>query len=92
MKSLAVLGAIFFPGTFVAVSILLQNSTKRVLRRRPSQSLFSMNSLNGQPFWMYWAITTPLTVIVLGVWVFWTRWRGESVKEQELRLDEKAIG
>ena len=30
MKSLAVLGAIFFPGTFVAVSILLQNLTEGV--------------------------------------------------------------
>lgn len=51
-----------------------------------------MDSLNGQPFWMYCAITTPLTFIVLGVWVFWTHWRGESVKVQELKLDEKAIG
>ncbi|KAK0510273.1 hypothetical protein JMJ35_007667 [Cladonia borealis] len=73
MKSLAVLGALFFPGTFVA-------------------TLFSMNSLKDQPFWMYWVITTPLTCIVLGAWVFWTHWRDESVKEQELKLDEKAIG
>ena len=51
-----------------------------------------MDSLNGQPFWMYWVVTTPLTFIVLGVWVFWTHWRNESVKEQELKLDEKAIG
>ncbi|KAL9124758.1 MAG: hypothetical protein Q9217_005942 [Psora testacea] len=72
MKSLAVLSAVFFPGTFIA-------------------TLFSLDSLKEQPFWMYWVITAPLTFIVLGAWVSWTNWRMESVRRQELRLDRKGI-
>ena len=56
-----------------------------------TQTLFSMDTLKGQPFWVYWVITTPLTFIVLGVWTYWTHWRSESVKEQEQKLDEKSI-
>ena len=92
MKSLAVLGALFFPGTFVAVSCSTPALNREgVMTDCASQTLFSLESLKGEPFWMYWVITTPLTVIVLGVWIFWTYWRSESVKEQELRLDEKGI-
>ncbi|MCJ1403426.1 hypothetical protein MMC11_006649 [Xylographa trunciseda] len=72
MRSLAVLGALFLPGTFVA-------------------TLLSINSLQEQPFWVYWVITVPLTLLVLAAWIFWTRWRIESVRRQELALDEKVI-
>ena len=92
MKSLAVLGALFFPGTFVAVSCSTSVVNREgVMTGCASQTLFSLESLRGQPFWMYWVITTPLTFIVLGVWIFWTHWRNESVKEQELKLDKKGI-
>ncbi|MCJ1385517.1 hypothetical protein MMC17_008640 [Xylographa soralifera] len=72
MRSLAVLGALFLPGTFVA-------------------TLFSINSLQEQPLWVYWVITIPLTLLVLAAWIFWTRWRIEDVRRQELVLDEKVI-
>lgn len=94
MKSLAVLGAIFFPGTYVAVS---RSGSTSVLNREgimtdgPPQALFSLDSLKGVPFWMYWVITTPLTFIVLGIWAFWIYWRSESVKKQEEKLDGKAL-
>ncbi|MCJ1471390.1 hypothetical protein MMC13_000029 [Lambiella insularis] len=72
MKSLAVLGALFLPGTFVA-------------------ALFSLDSITGQPFWVYWVVTIPLTLLVLGVWIFWTHWRSKSVKQQERALDRKYV-
>ena len=93
MKSLAVLGAIFFPGTFIAVSqctVVLVNQENLIMDFAP-QTLFAMESLKDQPFWMYWVITTPLTFVVLGAWMFWTYWRSKSVKQQEMKLDEKDI-
>jgi hypothetical protein len=37
-------------------------------------------------FWFYWAITIPLTIIVLVTWVFWQR----SWNKQNIELDRKA--
>ena len=92
MRSLAVLGALFLPGTFVAVS----HFASRILSTGwyadgAFQTLFSINSLQEQPFWVYWVITIPLTLLVLAAWIFWTRWRIEDVRRQELALDEKVI-
>ena len=50
-----------------------------------------MESLKGQPIWMYWVITAPLTLSVLGIWVWWTHWRIESVKRRERRLERNDL-
>lgn len=61
MKAIAAVTMCFLPGTFVA-------------------SLFAMpmfdwnappnHSLSNR-FWIYWAVTIPLTVVVIGVWFIW---------------------
>jgi hypothetical protein len=68
MKTVAMVTMVFLPGTFVA-------------------SFFSMPILswdagvNGlvvrRPFWIYWAVTVPLTALVLGVW-----WARHKLKER----------
>ncbi|KAN0089520.1 hypothetical protein V8E51_019780 [Hyaloscypha variabilis] len=29
-------------------------------------------------FWIYWAITAPLTIVVLTIWLTWSRWREDG--------------
>lgn len=60
MKSIAIVGLVYLPGTFVS-------------------SLFGMNFFNfnaeqgywtvSDKFWLYWAITAPLTLVTIFVWV-----------------------
>ncbi|KAI9870322.1 MAG: hypothetical protein M1830_004380 [Pleopsidium flavum] len=62
MKTIAVLTMVFLPGTFIS-------------------SLFAMPLMQWQNdvvltsrFWIYWAITIPLTFLVLLLWAIWIRW------------------
>lgn len=71
MKALAVITAIFLPGEFMS-------------------SLFGMGIFNWQPddssgggtavvsydFWVYWALTIPLTILILVLWRAW--WVGQD--------------
>jgi hypothetical protein len=75
MKTIAFLGMFFLPGTFVAVSRLMSNKTIELIE--VGQAIFAMPVFNwdgeGMPvvrkgFGYYWAVTLPLTVLVLGSW------------------------
>ena len=72
MKTLAAVTVTFLPGTFVA-------------------SLFSMSMFNWQApdgrvvtakFWIYWAITAPLTLITIGIWYAWVSRRAIVIRSQ----------
>lgn len=71
MKTISLLGAIFFPGAYLA-------------------SVFSMTFFNFQDgqsivseqFWIYWAVTIPLTVIIVAIWYIWE-------KKREARYDRE---
>ncbi|KAK6520846.1 hypothetical protein TWF506_001089 [Arthrobotrys conoides] len=64
MKTIAVLTIVFLPGTFVS-------------------ALFAMPILNWEAksysevmtdkFWVYWAVTLPMTLLVVLAWVAWTK-------------------
>jgi hypothetical protein len=64
MRTIAIMSIIFLPGTFVS-------------------SFFSMDMFDWQApkgasvvsfrFWIYWAVTAPLTVVVVSVWFLWLR-------------------
>ncbi|CAN9376029.1 unnamed protein product [Alternaria sp. RS040] len=64
MRTIAVMSIVFLPGTFVS-------------------SFFSMDMFDWQApkgasvvsfrFWIYWAVTAPLTVMVVLIWFFWLR-------------------
>lgn len=36
-------------------------------------------------FWIYWAVTVPLTIIVVLIWLVWLKW--ERLKELNLEDD-----
>jgi hypothetical protein len=84
MKAIGILGMIFLPGTFVSVRIRLVVQMRRLLT--PSvQAVFSMSFFHfatdentqsehwavSQEFWVYWAVTLPLTALTLSVWHWW---------------------
>jgi Mg2+ and Co2+ transporter CorA len=71
MRSIAVVGLVYLPGTFVS-------------------GLFGMNFFDfseesgvqtwniSSKFWLYWAITIPLTLVTIFVWVL--AFHGEALK------------
>lgn len=73
MKTISLLGAIFFPGVYLA-------------------SVFSMTFFNFQgeassvssSFWIYWAVTIPLTVLCVFMWYMWER----NTEKKYTREDE----
>ncbi|KAH5281986.1 hypothetical protein HBI71_000230 [Parastagonospora nodorum] len=64
MRTIAIMTIAFLPGTFIS-------------------ALFSMDMFNWQApqgasvvssrFWIYWAITVPLTLLVFSIWTVWIR-------------------
>ncbi|MCJ1315363.1 hypothetical protein MMC15_000681 [Xylographa vitiligo] len=68
--------------------------------------LFNWNGAPGEPiiydrFWMYWALTLPLTTAILSIWWVWKEWRNrkdvtenEAAKndtESELEMSDRSI-
>lgn len=58
--------------------------------------LESGQSISDQ-FWVYWAVTLPLTVVVIIIWIIWSyrtelaRWmRGSKSRHADLEDDEAA--
>lgn len=80
MKNLAAVTVVFLPGTFMA-------------------SLFAMpffdwnaatNSLLvSDMFWVYWAITVPLTLTTLAFWLLWTHRQTLIHREQDRKANEQ---
>ena len=79
MRTIAIMRIIFLPGTFVAVSVTVEHT--RDDAKLIHQSFFSMSVFNWQAsgtdpvlssrFWIYWAVTLPLTLLVFSVWLTW---------------------
>ncbi|OMP82090.1 hypothetical protein BK809_0006400 [Diplodia seriata] len=50
-------------------------------------ALFSTPMVESNPssFWVYWAITIPLTALVIGIWAAWMFWsnRRNKVRDEE---------
>ena len=77
MKTISLLGAIFFPGAYLA-------------------SVFSMTFFNFQNqgaavdnrFWIYWAITIPVTVFIVGIWYVWEKKRERRYENEDQDLEK----
>jgi hypothetical protein len=85
MKTIAIITSVFFPGTYVATLF--------------SMSMFSwqpFQSSSGSPttthpagtislaFWIYWAVSIPLTLVVLTTWAIWLQYR-DRVRRRQIR-------
>ena len=82
MKILAVVTVIFLPGTFIATIFEIpvfnweaETNTTIVSHR----------------FWMYWAVTIPLTLLTILPWVMWTRRSNASHRAQLSRTRQKFV-
>lgn len=73
MKTLAAVTVVFLPGTFVASFFAMP--------------LFEWNAVGH--FWVYWAVTVPLTFLTLVVWVLWTRRQARVHRVLERRAREE---
>ncbi|QSZ30634.1 hypothetical protein DSL72_000192 [Monilinia vaccinii-corymbosi] len=78
MKTISLLSAIFFPGAYLA-------------------SVFSMTFFNFQDasapavsesFWVYWAVTIPCTMIIVGCWYIWEKKRERRYYLEDLDLEK----
>lgn len=77
MKTISLLGAIFFPGAYLA-------------------SVFSMTFFNFQngedtvssQFWIYWAVSIPLTMIIVGIWYVWEKRREAKYDKEDTDLEK----
>ncbi|TEY31810.1 hypothetical protein BOTCAL_0775g00040 [Botryotinia calthae] len=97
MKTISILGIVFLPGIFVAVRSSPYFRTKECLLNSNPKSILSTTFFDfknassirtsvAPSFWIYWVITIPVTLIILGLWYFWERKRDKTfVKE----VDEK---
>ncbi len=76
MKVISLLGAIFFPGAYLA-------------------SVFSMTFFNFQnegpevssQFWIYWAVTVPVTIVIVGIWYIWEKRRDARYDKEDEDLE-----
>lgn len=71
MKIIALITAAYLPGTFIAtlfsMGMFSWQSSKDVERTSVSPD-----------FWVYWAVTVPLTIITLTGWAVW--WKFEKYR------------
>lgn len=77
----AILTTIFLPGTFIAALF--------------STSMFDFDHDSVQVsrlFWIYWAVTVPLTVIVVVTWQFWLRVQNRTPSAAEIRAGGEEAG
>lgn len=68
MKTIAILGIVFLPGTFVAALF-----SSNMFKWGDADSGESSSLTVSPSMWIYWAITVPLTVLTFLLWVFWFR-------------------
>lgn len=78
MKTLSLVGAVFLPATFIS-SIF-------------STTFFDFQAAEGQPvvaanFWIYFAVSIPITLVVVLGWMFWSERRTRSHAAEEADLE-----
>lgn len=81
MKTVAILGIVFLPGTYVATLLSINMFDWGAADRRETSSLTISPSM-----WIYWAITIPLTLVTFLVWMFWSR-REHFKSSKRLMID-----
>jgi len=87
MKTIAFLTMTFFPATFI--SAIFSTS---FFDFNPDTDEWSISSM----FWVYWAVTIPITSITAGLWLFWYRFFpprriGEELQPRGAELAKRGI-
>ncbi|MCJ1466914.1 hypothetical protein MMC07_005536 [Pseudocyphellaria aurata] len=85
MKTVSMLTLIFLPGTFVA---------------RQQQAIFSAGifhfdraatNIVSDLWWVYFLASGLLTIVTIGVWIVYMRWRSLDIRKEEEKLIEKTL-
>jgi hypothetical protein len=78
MKTISLLGAIFFPGAYLAsvFSMTFFNF------QNESGSVLSNN------FWIYWAFTIPFTIVIVAIWYLWEKRREIKYDKEDMDLEK----
>ncbi|KAL7957855.1 hypothetical protein V8C34DRAFT_284570 [Trichoderma compactum] len=80
MKGISLLGTIFLPGTFLASMF--------------STTFFDFGNgtdtaaVVSPKFWLYWVLTIPLTLVVVGLYLLWERRRLRTYKLEDAQLEQ----
>ena len=79
MKTIAAVTIVFLPGTFIAALFAMP--------------LFQWdavgdNKVVSNRFWIYWAVTVPLTFLTLLFWVLWTKRQARMHRSSDKRARE----
>lgn len=104
MKTLAFITTLFLPGTSVAVRQTPSNWVTLLADLQQFQTIFSMSLFNwqlsnsgasGGPvvssyFWIYWAVTVPLTIVVAISWRLWWGWEKRHY-DRDVHLEIESI-
>ncbi|KAF2022531.1 hypothetical protein EK21DRAFT_119661 [Setomelanomma holmii] len=69
MKAIAVVTMTFLPATFVS-TLFGTNFFALEPRKGEDGVVFAVSS----QFWVYWAISAPMTLATLALWFWWSRW------------------
>lgn len=89
MKTISLLGAIFFPGAFLAsvfsTSFFDFSPASQDAAGASADSAMAMVS---SKFWIYWVITIPVTMAIVGVWWIWERKRDERYEREDKDLEK----
>ncbi|KAE9362787.1 hypothetical protein N431DRAFT_551031 [Stipitochalara longipes BDJ] len=80
MKTISLLGSVFLPGAYLA-SIF--STTFFNFQNAPN-----ISSAVSPEFWLYWAITIPLTLIVVGLWLLWEKKKQRAHEREDLDIEK----
>jgi hypothetical protein len=98
MKIIAFLTTIFLPGTFVAVRHPFTSPHPILIK---PQTLFSMPFFNwnadsasraaNSNFWIYWAVTGPLTLATMFIVIVWAVWQYRKTEKLRKEARESSV-
>ncbi|TVY51394.1 hypothetical protein LCER1_G005876 [Lachnellula cervina] len=87
MKTLALITTIFLPGTYIATLF----SMSMFDWSSSSSSAADNTDTVSKKFWIYWAVTIPLTLLVMILWRLWWLWQERLYQREVSEAVEKVM-
>ncbi|KAK7740571.1 hypothetical protein SLS53_005416 [Cytospora paraplurivora] len=92
MKTISLLGTIFLPATLLAsiFSMTFFNFQNGASTTTTTTAAATAAAAQVAPtFWIYWAVTIPISVLVIVVWWLWDRSRERRYAEEDIDLENQ---
>lgn len=85
-KTIALLGALFLPGAYLAsvFSMSFFNFQNGLADEGGNPEL----PIVAEEFWIYWAVTVPVTAVIVGLWYAWERRREIRYELEDTALEK----